>query len=176
MFITILILAVSVSMDAFSMAFIYGTITIEKKLELKLSIIVGLFHFVMPIIGLYVGEFFYKLIHLKMQLFLTMILIMLGLEMIFSNKDSGNNLVITNIRGMFLFSLAVSMDSLTLGTGLGVITNNYFLVGFSFFSMSLILTMLGFKVGKKVNQKIGDYSCFLGGVLLIIMSLILNLI
>ena len=55
--ITIILIAVSLSMDAFSLALIYGTQAISKKGKILLSIIVGLYHFIMPLIGLSIGLF-----------------------------------------------------------------------------------------------------------------------
>ena len=45
----IMIIAVSLSMDAFSLSLAYGTVNLDKKSCLKLSIIVGLYHFFMPL-------------------------------------------------------------------------------------------------------------------------------
>ena len=42
---TCLVVAVSLSMDAFSLALIYGTYGMSKKNEILLAVIVGVFHF-----------------------------------------------------------------------------------------------------------------------------------
>ena len=47
---TCFFVAVSLSMDAFSLALIYGTCNMGKRNELLLAIIVGLFHFFMPLV------------------------------------------------------------------------------------------------------------------------------
>ena len=44
-FLTILIVAISVSMDAFSLSLLYGTLNLRKEEIIKLSIMVGIFHF-----------------------------------------------------------------------------------------------------------------------------------
>ena len=42
-------------MDAFSLALIYGTQGITKKNKILLSLIVGIYHFIMPLIGVAIG-------------------------------------------------------------------------------------------------------------------------
>jgi putative Mn2+ efflux pump MntP len=51
----ILVIAISLSMDAFSLSLAYGTLDIDKKNIYTLSIIVGIYHFFMPLIGYFVG-------------------------------------------------------------------------------------------------------------------------
>ena len=46
--VSLIILGITLSMDTFSLSTIYGTLGIEKKKQYLLSIIVGLFHFIMP--------------------------------------------------------------------------------------------------------------------------------
>ena len=58
-FVTIL-LGISLSMDAFSLALGYGTQGIGKKNEILLAVIVGVFHFFMPLIGLFIGNAIYQ--------------------------------------------------------------------------------------------------------------------
>ena len=55
--ITIILIAISLSMDAFSLALIYGTQGIPKKHKLLLATIVGLYHLIMPLIGLTIGKY-----------------------------------------------------------------------------------------------------------------------
>ena len=54
-FFTILLIGISLSMDAFSLALIYGMQGMSNKQKLLLSIIVGIYHFIMPLIGLSFG-------------------------------------------------------------------------------------------------------------------------
>lgn len=49
-------IALGLSMDAFSLAIAYGTNKISLKKELLLSIFVGLFHYIMPLLGTIIGE------------------------------------------------------------------------------------------------------------------------
>ena len=54
-FLVLLMIAIGLSMDAFSLALGYGTIGLSNENNLKVSIFVGIFHFFMPLIGLLIG-------------------------------------------------------------------------------------------------------------------------
>ena len=54
--ISTIIVGVSLSMDAFSLALAYGTVGLSNKNKIILSIIVGCFHFFMPLMGLIFGN------------------------------------------------------------------------------------------------------------------------
>ena len=53
----LIILAIGLSMDAFSLSIVYGTLNLSNKIKNFLSITVGIFHFVMPILGSVLGLF-----------------------------------------------------------------------------------------------------------------------
>ena len=84
----ILIVAVSLSMDAFSLSLIYGTLNLDTKVEKVLSITVGIFHFIMPILGLTIGNIIIKHVPMNINLITGLIFIGLGIEMIFSIKHN----------------------------------------------------------------------------------------
>ena len=50
-FFVTLLTGIALSLDAFSLAIIYGTVLKNKKLIFTLSLIVGIFHFFMPLLG-----------------------------------------------------------------------------------------------------------------------------
>ena len=61
-FFTTLLIAVSLSMDAFSLSLAYGMQQMTKKDKILLSVIVGIYHFFMPLIGLNIGSAILKYI------------------------------------------------------------------------------------------------------------------
>ena len=78
----IFIIAVSLSMDAFSLSLAYGTLNIEKEKRIILSTIVGIYHFVMPIIGMYVGRTILFLLPVKPTTVVFIVLLVIGIQMI----------------------------------------------------------------------------------------------
>ena len=59
---TTILVGISLSMDAFSLSLAYGTINLNKRQKLTLSLIVGAYHFIMPLIGLFFGSVIEKYI------------------------------------------------------------------------------------------------------------------
>ena len=66
--IMVMLIAISLSMDAFSLSLAYGTLNLEKKYINLLSIIVGVYHFFMPIIECGLEVVYYHLSKLILML------------------------------------------------------------------------------------------------------------
>lgn len=167
----ILIIAVSLSMDAFSLSLAYGTLNPEKKYIKQQSIIVGVYHFLMPLLGLTTGDILLRLIPIKPNIIVFIVLTFIGIEMIIDTFKKEDNIKIMTKKEMILFGLAVSLDSFSVGIGLKTITNNY-IIAVSLFSISsFIFTLLGLKIGKKINNIIGQISTLIGGLMLVIIGI-----
>ena len=175
-FFTILLIGISLSMDAFSLALVYGIQGMSKKDKTNLSIIVGIYHFIMPLIGLSFGSILENINIVNINLIATLILIYIGIDLIISNykKEKEDKLEISKI-GFLIFGLSVSIDSLTVGIGLKAITDNFFISSITFSLTSLIFTYLGLTLGNIIGNKIGSYSKIIGGIILIIIAILLFL-
>lgn len=169
---TIILIAVSLSMDAFSLAMLYGTEGIKRKDKLILSIIVGIFHFVMPLIGLTIGSLITNKIIFKAEILEGIILSLIAIEMIISSFKEKEQTFLVSIPGFLLFGLSVSIDSLTVGIGLPAITDNYILTSLIFSVTSFLFTLLGLNLGNILNQKYGKISTIIGGTILLILGLV----
>lgn len=165
------IIGISLSMDAFSLSLAYGTFGFSKKQNIILSVIVGLFHFFMPLFGLYFGSFILKYFIIDVNLLVAFIFGIIGIEMIFSSVRDDDIKVFVSFMGFLLFGLSVSLDSFTTGIGMEVINKNYLQVSSIFALVSSFFTYLGLKLGGRLNQKYGKYSTFFGGMLLIMLGI-----
>ena len=154
--VTILLIAISLSMDAFSLALIYGTEGINKKNKILLSVVVGTYHFIMPIIGLTIGNIITSKIIVNTNILVGIILSLIAIEMIISSFKEKEEKFLLTIPGYLLFGLSVSIDSLTTGVGLSGITDKYILSSIIFAFTSLIFTYLGLNLGDKLNKKYID--------------------
>ena len=168
---TTLLVGISLSMDAFSLALIYGTYGLKKKDIYLLSIIVGIFHFFMPLIGIFFGNIISMYFILNLNLVVSIIFGIIGIEMILSStKEEEPNLAI-NLFGFLLFGLSVSIDSLTTGIGLSVINKNYLQCSIIFMITSGIFTYIGLLLGNKLNNKLGRISTTIGGIILLLLAI-----
>lgn len=170
--IIIVIVAISLSMDAFSLSLAYGTIGLEKKVMLKLALIVSIYHFFMPLLGLGVGNFIMTLLPVSPDMIVFFVLTFIGIQMLVESFKQEEVNVCLNLWELLTFGFAVSLDSFSVGIGLSSLTQNYFLscLIFSFFSGTL--TYLGLSLGKYINTLIGRTSTILGGITLIILGII----
>ena len=169
---TILLIGISLSMDAFSLSLVYGIIGMSNKQKVTLSLIVSIYHFIMPLIGLSFGSFIDNISFINLDIIASIILIYIGIDLIISNLKKETNLNIS-LLGFLLFGLSVSIDSLTIGIGLKAITNHYFLSSIIFSLSSLVFTYIGLMLGNIIGKKIGTYSKVAGGIILILISVIM---
>ena len=168
----LLMIAVSLSMDAFSLALAYGTLSLPKNHIIKLSLIVGIFHFIMPLIGLLFGKAFFSLVNINPNLVVFLILIIIGIEMVVESFKTKDTQSLMGLIQLLLFGLAVSVDSFSLGIGLNEFGISPFINALTFSIFSFLFTYLGLILGKKINNIIGKTSTLLGGITLIIIAII----
>lgn len=170
--ITIIIIAVSLSMDAFSLSLAYGTLNLKKEYIKRQSLIVGTYHFFMPLLGLKIGKIILNLIKIKPDIIVFIVLLFIGIEMITETVKKEEEVKIMTLKEQILFGLAVSIDSFSVGIGLEAITTNYILSVSIFSLSSYIFTYIGLILGKKINNIIGKISTLIGGIILILIALI----
>ena len=169
---SILLIGIALSMDTFSLSLSLGTFNITNKQALKLSIIVGIMHFFMPILGMLLGEKLISLFELQCDLLLGVILLFIAIQMIVDLIKHEENSFNLNIIGMFLFALGVSLDSFSVGLGIKAITENINLATSIFAICSFIFTFTGIMIGKFANKFIGTYASILGVVILLILGIV----
>ena len=165
----VIIIAISLSMDAFSLALAYGTLNLNKKDIYKLSLVVGIYHFFMPLLGLFLGNIILRYVS-NPNFIVFVILFVIGIEMIYETFKEEDIKNIVSIRQILLFGLAVSIDSFSVGIGLNIISNNYLYCSSIFSIFSLSFTYLGLILGKKINNIIGKTSTIIGGLVLIVIA------
>ena len=170
--ILILIIAVSLSMDAFSLSLAYGTISLSKKEINLLSIIVGIYHFFMPILGMLIGKFVFDILEINENIIVLIIFSFIGINMIIESFKKEEKVKKMKTLEMVLFGLAVSIDSFSVGIGIKSISNNFIMCSIIFSITSFIFTYLGLVLGNKLTQLIGKISTLIGGITLIILGII----
>lgn len=169
---TILLIAVSLSMDAFSLSLLYGTQDINKRDKIILSVIVGIYHFIMPMIGLSIGKFLTSKLITNTNILVGIILSLIAIEMIISSFTKKEENLLLSLPGYLIFGLSVSIDSFTTGIGLPAITYRYILSALIFSLTSFSFTFLGLNLGNLLNKKYGKISTIIGGTILLIIGII----
>ena len=168
----LVMIALSLSMDAFSLSLAYGTLNLEKKYIYLLTIIVGSFHFVMPLIGNWIGTLILSFVPMNPDLIVFIVLTFIGIEMILDSRKEETDMKKMSYFELLLFGFAVSIDSFSVGLGLMSFTHHLFLTAFLFSFCSAFFTYIGLLLGKKVNQKIGRISTLIGGILIVFIGIL----
>ncbi len=168
---TCILIGISLSMDAFSLALLYGTYGLAKKEEITLSIIVGLFHFFMPLIGLFFGNMIFHYFVVDANFVVGIIFGLIGFEMFISSFREEDVKILIGFVPFLLFGLSVSIDSLTTGIGLSSISDNYLMVSSIFMLFSGGFTYLGLKLGGFFSKRFGKLATIFGGGMMITLGL-----
>ncbi len=164
--ITLILIGLSLSVDAFTLSLAYGLLNIPKRTCLITSIFVGIFHFFMPLLGHLLGDIINSIIYIDSKYILIIVLILILLEMFKSLKDNECLEHELNIINIIIFSSLVSFDSFSLGIGISYITNNPLIASIIFSVQSCLFTYLGFILGKYLSQKAANLTKIFGIILL----------
>lgn len=178
----ILLLAITLSLDAFSVSLSKG-MTIKKytyKHSLSCGIWFGLFQAIMPLIGF----FAFKLLRDNVSWIETIdhwlafiALGFIGGKMIYESfkNDEENNNSSFAIKVMLGMAIATSIDALAAGIPLATDNQNIWInitaIGVITFLFSYLGTFLGFKLGNVLKEKLGNKVEIIGGIILILLGL-----
>lgn len=168
----IILIAISLSMDAFSLSLAYGTLGLKKKDICVLSFIVGIFHFIMPLLGEFVGSKLFHILPIKAGIIVFIILLLIGIQMIIESFKKNSEPHIMKLKELLIFGFAVSIDSFSVGIGLDVLYSNTLICSINFSAFSFAFTYLGLVLGNKINVLIGKKATLIGGIVLIIIGFI----
>ena len=159
-------------MDAFSLSIVYGTLNLSKKIKNFLSVTVGIFHFIMPLLGSILGLFIVNHIISNPDILVAIIFTILSIEMLFNIKELDEEKKdFKNLVNAFIFGFSVSIDSFSVGIALGTHNENIYLAGTLFAITSFIFTLVGLNIGKFLTLKFGKIANIIGSILLLILAL-----
>ena len=164
-----LFIGIGLSMDAFSLAVVYGTNNLEKKKCLILSIIVGIFHFIMPNLGSILSNKLLSNFATYGNIITGIVFLTLGIQMIISINDEEKTTDLSNYIEIIMFAIAVSLDSFTVGMALSLDKQNLVLGGIIFSLVSSIFTLTGLFLGKYLSRY-GKISKIIGIIILFIFA------
>lgn len=172
-FISILLIAIGLGMDAFTVAIAAGVVT--RRLSFgpvfRLSFHFGLFQFLMPIIGWAAGRTVSEYIVAYDHWVAFFLLSFIGGKMMWDSSKGGDEKLFNGdpTRGfmLILLSIATSIDALAVGLSLAFLDVKILypsvVIGIVAFIMTMIGMMFGEGLGKVAGKKVG----VLGGLILV---------
>lgn len=175
MIIPVLLIAVGLAMDAFSVCASYGVChkSCDHKSALRLSACTGLFQFLMPLIGCFTGAFIGKYINNFGKWIAFAILAGLGIKMIidavikFIKKDKCEAIDISRGFKLIIVGITTSIDAFIAGLSLGLLDFNIFISAITIGIITFLLSLIGVYLGKVAGFVLGKWAEIFGGIILI---------
>ncbi|WP_054957624.1 manganese efflux pump MntP [Paenibacillus dakarensis] len=170
---TILIMALALGLDAFSLGIGVGMRGVRLRYILNISLLIAFFHMLMPLLGLFAGRYVGTLLGQVTGLAAGGLLVLLGGHMIWNSfRREGEQIMnYATLTGMLLFALSVSIDSFSVGISLGMFVNDVLLIVISFGAVGGIMSILGLTLGRHMGAKLGEYGEMIGGIILLVFGL-----
>ncbi len=166
---SIFLIGIALSMDAFSVAITIGINPIKQNKLIIIPIIVSIMHFIMPLIGYYLGKEIQQIITINPKLIMIIILYYLAFIM-YKDKTKEKQIKIDKIFSIILFSLSVSIDSFTVGLSLNALTNKIIIPPIIFSICSGTITYIGLILGKYSQKIWQEKSTNIAVILLLLIS------
>lgn len=170
---TIMVLAAALGLDAFSLGVGIGLRGIRLLHVARLSLVIALFHILMPLLGLLIGNYMSGLLGQVATTAAGVLLLLLGGHMIWNSLRPGSDgsLDHRKVTGTLLLGLMVSVDSFSVGVTLGMFSASIWLTVLLFGAAGGIFAILGLLLGRRVSRHLGDWGEACGGVILVVFGL-----
>jgi len=172
----ILLIALSMAMDAFAVSLGAGTTlqNVGYRPVFRLSFHFGLFQFAMPVIGWYLGSSIEPVIAPYDHWIAFGLLTFVGVRMLLSGIDGNNSSLKTDpSRGMtlVLLSIATSIDALAIGLTLAIMKVDIWYPAVVIGVVTGLLSLIGLRMGNTLGEKFGKRMEIAGGIVLILIGL-----
>lgn len=173
-FFALLIIALALGFDAFSLGLGIGLRGIRLRDVLKLSSCVAIFHVIMPLAGIWMGQLVSGMLGQAATIGAGVLLILLGGHMIYSaiRGESAESIQYRGTMGLILIALSVSIDSFSVGITLGVFAAQIVVTLLLFGAAGGLMSVLGLLLGRKVSATLGGYGEACGGAILFIFGIL----
>jgi putative Mn2+ efflux pump MntP len=168
-------IAVSLAMDAFAVcisAASSGMIR-DKRSVFRLSFHFGLFQFMMPVIGWFIGIKILGYISFIDHWIVFILLAYVGSNMIQqsqSNEPAFKRLNPSKGWNLIILSTATSIDALAIGLSIGVLDVEIWYPSFIIGLTTAALSLIGIQIGNRLGNKFSSHMELAGGIILIIIG------
>jgi len=175
-FLEIILIALSMAMDAFAVCLGAGTQARSSgaRPTFRLAFHFGLFQFLMPVLGWLAGATIERYIAVYDHWIAFGLLAFVGGRMVWSgiHPEEGSQKNDPS-RGwtLVLLSIAVSIDALAVGLSLGIIGVTIWVPAVVIGIVTSLLSWLGLRLGNKLGDTFGKRMEIIGGIILILLGL-----
>lgn len=172
--IEVLVLAVALSMDAFTVSIGLGAKAGKKthSLALLAAIYFGVFHTAMPFIGYFAGKEILGWVGSYAHWIAFFLLMLIGGKMIYEavNKNVENEIVKVTHKIMLLLAIATSIDAMPVGFSLNLLEIDRLIACSIFGVTTFLFSVVGVFLGANSGAWIESKAEILGGIILILIG------
>jgi putative Mn2+ efflux pump MntP len=169
--VTVLIIAVSLAMDAFAVSVATGTTYKNFSLAyaIRMALFFALFQAIMPLIGHYAGMTFQKFVVNVDHWIAFVLLAAIGCKMIHDARahQSEQHPNPASLVVLITLSVATSIDALAVGVTLNLLTSRILLAVTAIGVITFVLSLIGCKIGQKIGHIFENKIEILAGLILI---------
>ncbi len=172
----LVVLGIALGMNNALASVALGTTNMSRGHQLRTALTFGLFEALMPILGLAIGA---ELSHIVGDLAKYLgvgVLVALAVYLLFKSPDAEEEQPKkSGVQGLLL-AVALSLDNLTVGFGLGMLQVSLPIAAVTFGLVSLVMTFIGLEVGRFVGTKVSVSADKLSGGVLLLVALMMLLV
>lgn len=178
-FITLFLLALGLSTDAFAVSITNGMCScrINKKNAFATAFTFGLFQALMPVLGFTLGRTFSDVIHRFQHWVALLLLAAIGMNMILDSfkeekqaEGCCNNTNIFTPKNLVLQGIATSIDALAVGVSFAVMQLNIVFAALFIGIVTFCCCSIGIFIGSKFGSLLGARAKLIGGIILILIG------
>lgn len=174
-FLSTLLVAVALAMDAFSVSMTKGFT--QKNLKSSQILYYGLFfggfQAFMPIIGYFCGNLIASIVTSLAPIVGFVLLLAIGLNMIRESLGEDDEEITDSFsfREVTLLAIATSIDAFAVGITIALINDPILISAAVIGIVAFLFSIAGIFIGKKIGNYIGDRFQIIGGVILILIGI-----
>lgn len=182
-FISLLILAFAMSMDAFAVAIAKGALLNHRPTlwqALRMGLLFGIIEGLTPFIGWGLGKLTHQWIEQWDHWIAFCLLFGLGLKVIYEHFSERPEIKTLETEApeqhkktwfmLILTAIGTSLDAMTVGVSLAFLEANIALAMLMIGLATTLMVSLGILIGQRVGEKFGKYAELLGGLVLMIIG------
>lgn len=173
----LILIAVGLSMDAFSVSICKGLTTqrFSWRTALTCGLWFGSFQALMPVVGYFLGAQFQEMIETYAHWIAFGLLFLIGTNMIreavWGKKEKDENNGSLDLKTMFLLAIATSIDALAIGVSFACIQVKIWIAISIIGVITFLFSILGVKIGNVFGSKYEKSAEIIGGIILILIGL-----
>ncbi|MFQ1007819.1 manganese efflux pump MntP family protein [Gilliamella apicola] len=179
---TIMLLALAMSSDAFAVALCRGISLKSTPFlgALKIGVLFGIIEAMTPLLGWLIGYIALQYIEKWDHWVVFAIMLFLGINMIYSSlkssdEDGQEEPISSNRKSFFMLiftAISTSIDAFAVGVGLAMANVNIYFTASMIGLATCVMVTTGLLLGKKIGCVVGKKAEILGGIVLIAIGVI----